>query len=479
MQDGKKEGVENAAKDGTTGFKFVPLHNHSYYSILDGMASPEDLAAAAKREGFPAIALTDHGTMAGVYAFQKACKKQGIKPILGNEVYICKDHNDKSKDSKTHHLTLLAKNQEGLRNLMRMATIGELEGKYRKPRIDFDILSKHHEGLICLSGCPVAELPMAIWHEQPDEVIRLINAYKELFGDDYYIEIMTHKYGAASKDQEVRERKVAKELYRLAKQYEIKAVCTNDAHYANKEDAQYHDILLAIQTNSHIKDPDRFSFNGDEFYVKGYQEMLAIYSHAPELLSNTVEIAEKIENDLIKYHPDLLPKYDTPVEFDSDVAYLKALVKDGMKAYGFIDKPEYRDRIKFEMEAIIRCGYVRYFLILWDIINFAKRQGIRTGIGRGCFLPENLVDCKDAIKKIAEVRIGDKVLAYDDKYHEVIDTINYDIDEEIVEIEMEDGRKVSCTSDHKIHIKRGKELVWIEASELTEDDDIYDIRVGD
>ena len=369
--------------DGTTGVNFCHLHNHSFFSILDGMSSPESLALAAKREGFAALALTDHGSVAGIYTFQKACMKHGIKPILGNEMYITQDHFEKGLHTRTFHLTLLAKNPEGLKNLFLLSTIADLEGKYRKPRIDFNILSKHSNGLICLSGCPVGELSMAIWQEREDEVEKIIKNYKDLFGDDYYIEIMTHKYNEGSKKQEQRERTVAKELYRLSKEYDIKAVATNDVHYANKEDAKYHDVLLAIQTNKKVKDPDRFTFDGNEFYLKSYDEMKKLYRNAPELLSNTVEIVEKIENEIMVAGNDLLPVYQIPPEFNSDVSYLKTLVKDGMKAYGFINDPEYRDRIKFEMEAIIRCGYVRYFLILWDIINFAKDQKIRVGIGRG------------------------------------------------------------------------------------------------
>tara|TARA_R110000824_G_scaffold12226_7_gene53613 strand:- start:39472 stop:42408 length:2937 start_codon:yes stop_codon:yes gene_type:complete len=369
--------------EGTTGLNFVHLHNHSFFSIFDGLSSPLELAKAAKVNGFHALALTDHGTCGGLYSFQKACVSEGIKPILGNEFYITKDHRSRDKNSRTFHVTILAKNKVGLQNIMRLSSVAELEGKYKKPRIDFELLSKYSEGLICLSGCPSGELSMSIWQENKTETETLLDNYKSLFGDDYYLEIMTHKYNEKSKNQEEREKKVAREIYSLSKKYDIKAVCTNDAHYANIEDAEYHDILLALQTKKHIKDPKRFSFDGTEFYIKSYEEMKAIYGRAPELLSNTVEIAEKIETELIKEGADLLPEYSYPPEFKSDVHYLKELVSDGMRSYGFMKNPEYRARILFEMEAIERCGYIRYFLILWDIINFANQQGIRVGAGRG------------------------------------------------------------------------------------------------
>jgi len=465
--------------DGTTGEKFSHLHVHTEYSLLDGLSSPEAMVKAAVEHGFKSLAITDHGTVGGLLTFQKACKDKGIKPILGNEVYITQDHTIKEKDTKTNHLILLAKNRKGLQNLMRLTSIAETEGKYRKPRIDFPLLQKYHEGLICLTACCAGELPNKVLSGDEAGAEKFVKDYKDIFGDDFYIELMMHKYNPDNVEQEQKEKEICKKLFRLAKNMEVKSVCTNDAHYAKKSDAKYHDILLSMQTGDHIKNPDRFTFGGNEFYLKSYEEMLDPYKSAPNILFNTVEIAEKIEKDLMYFEPELLPHFSVPDGIKDEVAYLKILVSDGMKSKGLIDKPEYRERIKFEMGHIINCGFVRYFLILWDIINYSKQSGIRVGIGRGCFLPENLVDCKDKSKTIEDVRIGDKVLAYDGKYHEVVNTMSYDIEEEIVEIEMEDGRKISCTSDHKIHVNRNKELVWVRASELTEEDEVYDIRVGD
>jgi DNA polymerase-3 subunit alpha len=458
---------------------FVHLHNHSYYSVLDGLSSPESMVDACIANGFSSIAITDHGTCGGWYDFQKTCQSKGIKPILGNEMYTSPDHTSRDAKDPRYHLVLLAKNQIGVQNLMQLSTISELQGKYKRPRIDFNLLKKYHEGLICTTACPIGEFPAKLWQGDSEGAKAFIKSHREIFGDDFYIEIMMHKYNEHAKDQEARERELAKKMYRLSKEMGIKPICTNDAHYALKSEAKYHDVMLAMQTHDHIKNPDRFTFNGGEFYLKSYDEMYSLYKSAPEMLSNTVEIAEKIEKDAILMpSKDLLPNFKIPDGFKNDVEYLKALVKDGMKVRGFLDKPEYRARIKTEMDAIVKCGFVRYFLTLWDIIMYAKQQGIRTGVGRGCFIPETKVQCKNGLKAIKNVTLEDEVLSYDGKYHEVTNLLVYDIDEEIVEIEMEDGRKISCTLDHKIHVKRNGILVFVEAGNLTENDEIFDIENG-
>jgi len=458
---------------------FVHLHNHSYYSVLDGFSSPESMVASAVKKGFKSLAITDHGSCGGWYDFQKACKEAGIKPILGNEVYMCSDHRSRDKDSPRHHLVLLAKNHIGVQNLMNLSTIAETAGKYYKPRIDLDLLKKYHEGIICLTACCVGELPSKVLQDDEKGALDFANQYKEIFGDDFYIEIMMHKYNKEAKEQENNERKIAKKLYLLAKKLNIKAVCTNDSHYAEACDSKYHDIMLSMQTHDHIKNPKRFTFNGNEFHIRPYEEMYELYKSAPELLTNTMDIFEKVENDAILIpSKDLLPFFNLPDGFDTEEKYLKELIKDGMKSRGLLTKPEYRERIKMEMELIVRCGFVRYFLTLWDVINYARQQSIRTGVGRGCFIPETKVQCKLGLKAIKDVTLEDEVLAYDGKYHEVTNLLDYDIDEEIVEIETEDGRKISCTLDHKIHVKRNGILVFVEAGNLTENDEIFDIEDG-
>ena len=363
---------------------FSHLHNHTFYSLLDGYSSPEDMAKTAAVMGFKSLAITDHGSCAGMLAFQKACIENNIKPILGQEFYSTEDHKYQEKDSKTYHLVLLAKNAEGTRNLMKLSTLGELEGKYKKPRIDFSLLEKYHTGLICTTACCAGEIPIKIYDGKESEAEEITKKYKSLFGDDFYIEIMMHKYFPEKNDQGEREKLLARKLYDLAKRNGIKAIATNDCHYATKSDFKYQDILLSMQTLANMKDPDRFTFGSDDFYLKPYDEMMRYFGNAPELLTNTLEIAEKIEKDsLLQVSKDLLPNFDVPKGYVDEVEYLKALVKDGMRSKGLINKPEYRDRIKFEMKAIIECGYVRYFLVLWDIINWTRQQGIRIGCGRG------------------------------------------------------------------------------------------------
>jgi DNA polymerase-3 subunit alpha len=367
-----------------TGENFVHLHNHTYYSLLDGLSSPDEMAREAKLKGFKSLAITDHGTCGGWLNFQRACRKHDIKPILGCEVYISDDMKSRDKNQGIYHLTLLSKNAQGLKNLMHLSTLAETQGKYRKPRIDFNLLSQYHEGIICTSGCPAGELANAITDDDWGKCKETVGKYKDLFGDDYYLEVMSHEYQDCKSDWQATEKKIAKGVFQIGRKLGIKTICTNDCHYASKKDSQFHDTLLCVQTKANINDPKRFSFRSDEFYLKSYEEMLKIYGSAPDLLKNTVEISEKIGNeDLLQFVPDLLPHFHVPEGFNDELHYLKTLIKEGMIARGFIKRPEYRERIKFEMGVIANCGYVKYFLILWDIINFAKQEGIRVGIGRG------------------------------------------------------------------------------------------------
>jgi len=362
--------------------KFVHLHCHSYYSLLDGLSSPEDLASCAKDLGFKSLAITDHGSCAGLFTFQNACKKYDIKPILGTEAYITDDRNIKDKNTKSYHIILLAKNKIGYKNLIKLSSLGFIEGLYYKPRIDFELLDKYKEGLIVSTACIGGEIPNYLGTNNEQKAKEIANRYKETFGDDFYFEIMHHVY-QNDKEQESKEKNIAILMYKLAKQLGIKAICTNDVHYARKEDSEAHDVLLSIQTLDNIKNPKRFTFGSDDFYLKPTEQMFDIYRKSPELLSNTVEISEKIEKGLISTSLDLLPSFQVPPEFKNEEGYLKALVKDGMINKGLIKNPIYVDRIRYEMSVIIKCNYTKYFLILWDIINFAKNNNILVGPGRG------------------------------------------------------------------------------------------------
>ena len=365
------------------GEKFCHLHNHSYYSLLDGLSPIEDMVDCAVTLGFKSLALTDHGTCSGLLHFQEVCHEKGIKPILGMEAYTCRDHTIKDKTSgKYNHLIILAKNKAGYKNLIRLSSLGYTEGFYYKARIDFNMLEKHREGLIVSTACIAGEIPQLILKGEEQKAEELAGQYKEVFKDDFYFEVMAHKY-FEDKEQEHKEKEVGSKMYKLGKKMGIKTICTQDMHYARKEDWNAHDVLLSMQTIDTIKNPDRLSFGSDDFYMKPYEEMADIYQKAPEVLLNTVEISEKIENDVIEFPKDLLPNIDVPPEFKDDEAYLKALVSNGMKQKGLFNIPEYRKRIQYEISIIIKCKYVKYFLVLWDIVNFARSQNIRCGVGRG------------------------------------------------------------------------------------------------
>ena len=392
------------------------------------------------------------------------------------EAYSCYDHEFKEKTSSSYHLVLLAKNDVGYKNLMKLSTVAYTDGFYRKPRIDFDLLTEHSEGLIASSACCIGEIPRNIINGNLKGAEDLAAKYKALFGDDFNLEIMIHDYFNNNPQQQV-ERDLAVELYKMSKRMDIKAICTQDTHYAKKESWEAQDVVLSLQTIGCVKNPNRMTFNSHDFYLKGALEMEKLYSKAPELLENTMEIAEKIvEDDLIVAGQDLLPVLDRPVELKDDEEWLKALVTEGMKKRGFINKREYRERVKYEMSVILNCGYVKYFLVLFDLINFAELEGIRIGIGRGCFLPGSMVKTSRGLEPISEIKNGDEVLAYDGELHDVIDTMAYDVNEDIIDINLDDGRSFSCTLDHKIHVFRGGTLQWVEAQNLTLEDDVYDIK---
>jgi DNA polymerase-3 subunit alpha len=364
--------------------EFTHLHNHSDFSLLDGLQSIKEMTSKAHDHEMTALALTDHGSCAGLLEFQKSCVSKSIKPILGMEAYVCPDRKIQDKSSaKSNHLILLAKNRVGYQNLIKLSSLSYLEGFYYKPRIDFDLLTEYHEGLIVSTGCCIGEIPSLFYQEEDDRALEVTNQYRELFGDDFYIEIMMHKY-FDKPEQEAREKLIAKKLYALSKKTGIKAICTQDAHYSCDDDFNAHDVLLSIQTLDNIKNPKRFTYGSGEFYLKAQEDMARLYNKAPELLINTMEITEKVEgSNLIETGRDLSPDFKLPEGFQNGEEYLKALVSDGMKVKGLYDKKKYRDRVKYEMSVIITCNYTMYFLILWDIINFARSNKIRIGCGRG------------------------------------------------------------------------------------------------
>ena len=399
---------------------FVHLHVHTQYSILDGQASIGGLFERAKELGMPALAITDHGNMYGVKEFLKVAKKYPeIKPIIGCEVYVTRHYDHTLKDTNHrsyYHLILLAKNYTGYKNLMKICSTGHIEGMYYgKPRVSHEIIEKYSEGLVCCSACIAGEVPRAIIAGDIAEAEKAIQWHKNIFGDDFYLEVQQHKTEIPDLSQEVYERQlIANEgLYELAAKTGTKVVATNDVHFVRKEDGPAHDRLICLTTNANLDDPDRMRYTQQE-YLKSEEEMLDMFYKHPEAISNTLEVAEKIENFKIDKDP-ILPKFDLPAEFLADidtylnkykeiidegrynkdgsergeefcqsVAYLCHLTYEGAHwRYGETLSDIQAERIDFELKTICKMGFPDYFLIVQDFIAAARKEGISVGPGRG------------------------------------------------------------------------------------------------
>ena len=358
--------------------KFVHLHIHSEFSLLDGANRIKDLPVRAKELGMDAIAITDHGVMFGAIDFYKACKKEGVKPIIGCEVYVApRSRTDKQPgiDNHYYHLILLAKNNEGYKNLSKLVSLSFVDGYYYKPRIDSEILEKYHEGLICLSACLAGEVNQALLSGQNEKAEQVALWHKKVFGDDYYIEIQNN----GIKEQVLANQK----LVQLARKLDIPLVATNDAHYLKREDAYNHEVLLCIQTGKRMSDEDRMKFDTDELYVKSPEEMAEYFKAFPDAIENTVKIAEQC-NIEFEFGHTILPNYDVPPEYPTHYDFLKELCDKGLKKrYGENLSEEIQKRAEYELNIIKKMGYVDYYLIVWDFIHYAKTNGIPVGPDRG------------------------------------------------------------------------------------------------
>ena len=357
---------------------FVHLHIHSEFSLLDGANRIKDIPARAKELGMDAIALTDHGVMYGAIDFYKACKKEGIKPIIGCEVYVApRSRFDKEPniDNKYFHLILLAKNNQGYKNLSKLVSLGFVDGYYYKPRIDLEILEKYHEGLICLSACLAGAVNQALLNGNNEKAEEVALWHKRVFGEDYYIEIQNN----GIKEQVLANQK----LIMLARKLDIPIVATNDAHYLKREDAYNHEVLLCIQTGKRMSDIDRMRFDTDELYIKSPEEMSEYFKAFPDSIENTVKIAEKCNVDF-EFGHTILPNYDVPEKYETHYDFFKELCDNGIRnRYGKNPSKEILDRAEYELGVIQKMGYVDYFLIVWDFIHFAKTHDIPVGPGRG------------------------------------------------------------------------------------------------
>ncbi|TDA63469.1 MAG: DNA polymerase III subunit alpha [Clostridia bacterium] len=356
---------------------FVHLHNHSEYSLLDGAGRIKDLVSLAAAQGMPALALTDHGVMYGVLDFYKQAQKQGVKPIIGCEVYVAKrSRHDRQpqQDDTQYHLVLLAENNQGYQNLLQLVSRASLEGFYYKPRVDRELLSQYSGGLIALSACLAGEIPELLLAGQDEKAMQAAGFLRDVFGSDsFFIELQDHGLPE--------QRLVNPKLVELAGKINTPLVATNDVHYCTREQARLHEVLLCIQTGKTLQDEKRLRFATDEFYLKSAREMAQLFADVPQALDHTLTIAERC-NVSFSFGELHLPRYEVPPGETLD-SYLAGLCWEGLAARGLAEKPAYRERLEYELQVINQMGFSGYFLIVWDVVNFAHRQGIPTGPGRG------------------------------------------------------------------------------------------------
>ncbi len=360
--------------------QFVHLHNHTQYSLLDGACRIDDMVALAKSYGMPAVAITDHGNMFGAVHFYRKAMEQGLRPIVGQEVYVALGRRHDRKPARRgeenyHHLVLLVKDKEGYQNLMKISSIGYLEGFYYRPRVDKEVLAKHHQGLIAMSSCLHGEIPQLLLQGQRQRAHSAVMEYRDIFGsDNIYIELQDHGIPE--------EKKVLGELVDLGRELDVPLVATNDCHYLHREDAAAHDVLLCIQTGQDYQDPDRMRFTTDQLYFKSPQEMEELFSELPEALDHTLEVAEKCHL-LLDFDQVHLPHFPLPKGFESTQSYLRTQAQKGLAGRYAKVTPGLEQRLEYELSVIEKMGFSGYFLIVKDFIDEAKRQGIPVGPGRG------------------------------------------------------------------------------------------------
>jgi DNA polymerase III subunit alpha len=351
--------------------EFVHLHVHSEYSLLDGLPHPAELAQRAKEFNQRALAITDHGAMFAAIEFHDACRQNGVKPIIGLEAYLAprgRKDRDPKLDRNAYHLVLLAENETGYRNLMRLASAAQLEGFYYYPRVDKEILAKHAEGIIATTGCLAAEIPQLILSGRKDAARETLRWYREVFKDRFYVELQDH--GIPELVQ------VNRELVALAREFGLEKVATNDVHYLNADDWFAQDILICIQTATTVTATDRMRMAGRDYYFKSSEEMASLWSDYPDALANTLEIAERCTLDLTS-HGYQLPYFPIPKGFISPEQYLRWLCEAGLRdRYRGETTPEIRQRFEYELGVIHQMGFDTYFLIVWDLTRYARETGI-------------------------------------------------------------------------------------------------------
>ena len=354
--------------------QFTHLHLHTEYSLLDGAIKISRLPKLIKEKGMDAVAITDHGSMYGVIDFYNACIKEGVKPIIGCEVYVSADRFRKEADDERFHLILLAENETGYHNLVKIVSRGYTEGFYYKPRVDKEVLRQFSQGIICTSACMAGEVPTLIRRDNYQGALEAAREYEQIFGkDNFFIEIQDHRLE--------QEKFLNGQLIRLARELEIPLVAANDSHYGEQDDAFSHDVLMCIQMAKTVNDEHRMEFPNNEFYIKTPDEMAELFREIPEALENTTRIKERCNLHFV-FDEYRLPSYEVP-EGETLESYLRHLCLEGaLEKYGAV-RGEVEERLNYELEVIAKMGYPGYFLIVWDMIRFAKEKGIYVGPGRG------------------------------------------------------------------------------------------------
>jgi DNA polymerase-3 subunit alpha len=366
--------------------QFTHLHVHTQYSILDGMTNIKKLAKKVKADGMEAVAITDHGNMFGVKEFHNIMTKEGIKPIIGTEAYVAvNSHLGRGNENKKYyHLVLLAKNETGYRNLIKLASIAFSDGYYYKPRIDIDLLRQYNEGIIASSACLAGEINRKLMNESVDVAEEALLKYLDIFGDDFYIELQRHQATDPKMNQDVYPDQVFvnKHLVELAKKHNVKYIATNDVHYLNEEDAEAHDRLICLSTGKMVDDTMRMRYSGQE-WLKTREEMVMLFADLPEAISNTQEIVNKVELYELDKKP-IMPDFALPEGFDNEDDYLRHISYEGAKMrWGNELSDEITERLDFELSTIKNMGFPGYFLIVWDFLKAAREMGVSVGPGRG------------------------------------------------------------------------------------------------
>jgi DNA polymerase-3 subunit alpha len=348
---------------------------------MRGLCSPGEIVEVAADMGMRAVAVTDFNMCSSFPKFVKACVKKGIKPILGTEVIVVPDMAVKERGF-LGNVVLLAKNRIGYRNILKISSESHINGMYFKPRVDMALLELYSDGVICMTGSISGHVPTLLFKNEKDDALAAFKEYKRIYGDDFYCQMSVHNYFDSNMQEQ--ERNVMADMYRMATHFGVKCVATNDVRYLRKEQQEPYDVLMCLDTGQYkcVKDDERYKIDSNDFYFKSAEEMLEMYPKHPEFIEETVNVADKIDDDVMEFGGDYVPGShicgDKP-----PLDFLRDIVMDGMMKKGLSDKKEYMDRIEFELRVFEACGYVLYFLILWDFINFANNNGIRVGPGRG------------------------------------------------------------------------------------------------